>query len=904
MTTKESEEDLKGFKKKYEKIIKHLDIGYFKADANGIILDHNPSFRRIFGYEPNESLVGFSATELWANPEDFNNYLKEITEKGKLGSYIHKARKKNGELIVLHSHSHVYKNKEKNTFEAEGTIFDISEKYFLEQKLKESEKNYRNIIENAQDAIVIFGLDGNLKYISPQLSKMLGREIELGTRAFDGIHPDDQKVLVEAFKKAVREKRIYTNEELEFRAIHNDGHYIWLSSLTKNYYGEEGNLDGFIALLKDITDKKEAQTKLLESEKKYQNIIENSKDAIVIIGLDGKFKYVSPQLSKIMGKEVNLKTALFDDIHPEDIDKLKELFFTAVKEKRLLIGQDVEFRTLHNDGDYIWLSSSSKSYYDDKGNLIGFITLLRDVTDKKEAEHKLIESETKYREILDNLEQGYYEVDLGGNYTLANVYLAEFYETTPDEMIGKNYKEFINKEAENNLFKVYNQIYRESIPKMTRQFDITGRDGLEHTFELIIYLKRDSNGKKVGFYGTLYDISERRKWERKLEESEERYRTLFESSPNAITLINMEGNIVDCNPSTLRIFGYEKEELLGIVQIDSFFPQKFMPLVMENFKKLMKGIVPEPHVFPVHKKDGSLVWSLLQPSLVKIGGKTFIQHIIQDITDIKESEDKLKKSEEELKRLNKELEQKVKERTRALEEKNLELEKLDKAKDDFITMAAHELKTPLISIAGYTDYILTKHIDDLSLEIKNDLLIVQRNIKRLQTFMNQLLDVMKIESHKIELKLERTKINDIIYECLNELNYLIKEKNHEMILNIDNEIFLNVDSNRIFQVFSNLISNATKFTQKNGRIEITAKKDDKHYLFEIKDNGIGLPEKDLERIFKKFETIEKMNEAYNQTGTGIGLYISKGFIEAHGGKMWATSEGLNKGMSIHFTIPI
>ena len=125
-----------------------------------------------------------------------------------------------------------------------------------------------------------------------------------------------------------------------------------------------------------------------------------------------------------------------------------------------------------------------------------------------------------------------------------------------------------------------------------------------------------------------------------------------------------------------------------------------------------------------------------------------------------------------------------------------------------------------------------------------------------------------------------------------------------MILNIDNEIFLNVDSNRIFQLFSNLLSNAAKFTQKNGRIEITSKKEVKHYLFEIKDNGIGLPEKDLERIFKKFETIEQISETYNRTGSGIGLYISKEFIEAHGGKMWATSEGLNKGMTIHFTIPI
>ncbi|MFX1394670.1 MAG: PAS domain-containing protein, partial [Promethearchaeota archaeon] len=413
---KEAEQKLKLSEKKYERIIKHLDIGYFKIDENGIIIDYNPAFGKIFGFQKDENLIGVSAIDLWENPEEFKEYREELVEKRKLRNYIHKARKKNGERIILHTHSHLYKNKEKNRYEAEGTIFDITEKFELEQKLKESEKNYRNIIENAQDAIVIFGLDGKLKYISPQLTNMLGREIKLGTRAFDGVHPEDEKKLVEAFKRAVKEKGTFTNEEFDFRAVHNDGHYIWLSSLTKNYYDDEGNLVGFIALLKDITEKKEAQRKLMESEQKYKSIIENSKDAVVLVGLDGNFKYVSPQLSSILGREVNLQTQLFRNIHPEDLNNLMDLFSTAVRKKEVILNQEVEFRTLHNNGHYIWLSSSSKTYHDENGNVIGFITLLRDITEKKEAEQKLMDYEKKYKEILNNIEQGFYEVDLKGNY--------------------------------------------------------------------------------------------------------------------------------------------------------------------------------------------------------------------------------------------------------------------------------------------------------------------------------------------------------------------------------------------------------------------------------------------------------------------------------------------------------
>ncbi|MFX0072790.1 MAG: sensor histidine kinase, partial [Candidatus Hermodarchaeota archaeon] len=227
-------------------------------------------------------------------------------------------------------------------------------------------------------------------------------------------------------------------------------------------------------------------------------------------------------------------------------------------------------------------------------------------------------------------------------------------------------------------------------------------------------------------------------------------------------------------------------------------------------------------------------------------------------------------------------------------------------KDEFITTAAHELKTPLISISGYTDYILMKYKEILNPEIGHDLLIVQRNIERLQTLMNQLLDVMKIDSQKMQLNKELTNVPQTIHDCINELSYLIKEKNHEVICNFDDDFSLLLDPDRIFQVFSNLLSNAIKFTPHNGKIEISAEKDEQNneYVFKVKDNGVGLKDTELERLFKKFEIVKQANnEEYNK-GTGLGLYISKGFIQAHGGKIWAGSEGLDKGTTIYFTLPL
>jgi signal transduction histidine kinase len=170
--------------------------------------------------------------------------------------------------------------------------------------------------------------------------------------------------------------------------------------------------------------------------------------------------------------------------------------------------------------------------------------------------------------------------------------------------------------------------------------------------------------------------------------------------------------------------------------------------------------------------------------------------------------------------------------------------------------------------------------------------------------MDQLLDVMKIESKKIELIKHPMNVKKIINNCIDELSYIIQEKNHNLVINVDEEIILNIDSERFFEIISNLLSNAVKFTPQNGTIEISAdQKEDGNYLFKVKDNGIGLKADELGKLFQKFQTVREYSGENYMKGTGIGLFISKGFVEAHGGKIWATSDGHNEGTTFSFTIP-
>jgi len=311
--------------KKYKNMIHYLDVGFFKSDIDGVILRHNPAFNKIFGYEEDESLIGLSGSMLWGNKEDFDKRMKILLRVGATKNYTHKTIKKNGESIYINILSHLVYDKEGKPIEIEGTITDITEKFLLEQRLKESEQKYRTIIENTQDIIVITGLDGKFNYISPQLYDVLGGlDINENIDFFNFIHPDDRMKIINLFSGAIRNKTVTIHNEIEFRVKHKNGHHIWFASIAKNYYDNDGNVIGFIANLRDITQKRITEQKLAESELKYQMILENSKDGIAIIGLDSKFKYLSPSIAKIIGyDEYDPNTGLFEYIHNEDLNYLK-----------------------------------------------------------------------------------------------------------------------------------------------------------------------------------------------------------------------------------------------------------------------------------------------------------------------------------------------------------------------------------------------------------------------------------------------------------------------------------------------------------------------------------------------------------------------------------------------------
>ncbi|TXT61833.1 MAG: putative Histidine kinase [Promethearchaeota archaeon] len=673
-------------------------------------------------------------------------------------------------------------------------------------------------------------------------------------------------------------------------------------------------------------------------------------ELVVILDKDYKIKYLNNKnIEKELGYTAKnlLDKFIISFIHPKDRKYITQI----LDDKNPPKTEEIKIRLLHNNGAYFTytlhgeliinpetskhyilifkkegqkseITPSSQEFMEDISSSlmeIRFWKLLQSRKSKKVVE----KSQELLQFILDNIP--YYvswkdknSIYLGCNKNYAKI--AGFQE--PNEIIGKSDFELNwTKEDAKKIDDADKQALKSKKTKLSSETSLYINENL-HWFDTNRIPLRDTDGKVIGVLKNFINITDRKAAHSALKKSEKKFRHLFESSPYAIWIMDLSGRIINYNSAMERLISgyitkdYKKGDFIGKNFLELVKTSKdahdLVPMFEERFNNLVKYNDYNPIELTIRNSEGEKFWALIHSTIIELGDKKLIQTMIQDITEKKKIELNIKKSRKKLELLNRDLEKKVKERTKELEDserrlilKNEKLKKTDQIKNEFIQYATHELKTPLISIGGYVDYILVKHHEDLNPEIKNDLNIVRKNVFRLEKLMNQLMDVMKIEEKKLSIQLTESNINKLVEDCIKELSFQTHKKEIEIINKIDNSLVLEIDPERLFQVFSNLLSNAIKFSPPKSEILIDVKKESDFYLFTVKDSGIGIENGEIENLFNKFEKVRNpLADKLNEEGTGLGLYISKGIINAHKGKIWISSKGRNKGTTVYFTLPI
>ncbi|MFX1313887.1 MAG: PAS domain S-box protein [Promethearchaeota archaeon] len=734
-------------------------------------------------------------------------------------------------------------------------------------KIKESIEKLRSIINNIRDVIIESDLNGNFIYVSPQAYDILGYRPEevIGLNGYKFIHPEDLSNLTNKMKNLIQHGGPIS---AEYRVQHKDGHYVHLSA--KGTILKENENVKVIAVLRDISLQKEV-------EEKYQFITDNINDMISVFNDKFELLFINETQERISGfsKEEIIGKSPLEFLHPDDIKHAKLTLKNALKEGQ---GRG-QFRMRSKDNSYKWMDVNGRVTYDSNGNQ-RILLVSRDITREKEIEHKLKESEEKYRLIYENandlinvLNNKFEYEDLNEN--IHKLVLG----FSKEELLKENPHNLVHPDDRKRSAILLGKILRKG--KGSFQTRFKHKKGGYKWLEISAKNFEDSAGNKK-VITIARDISDRKTNEQKLKESEEKYRILFENSPYAIGIMDINGTILDCNANQEKIFGYKKDELVGkdFRKIGSI-PQHFIPLVLKSFKKLIKGESIEPQEIQLIKKDGSLIWTVMQASLIELQNKKLIQAISQDITFLKKVELKL-------------------------EDQNKELEQLSELKTEFLRRASHELKTPLVAIKGNTDLLLKLHHGILKPKEITMLETIQEGCKKLEDIIHKLIESSKLESPKIELNTTKEDLSSLIQFCITELKTLIKMRNLTINFEMKKKLVTQFNRDQIHEVISNLLSNAINYSSPRGIIEVKSEVKENTIIISIKDQGIGFTEEEKEKVFQKFGKINRISQGLNVLfeGSGLGLYISKKIVELHGGEIWVESEGRNKGSIFYFTLPI
>ena len=400
--------------------------------------------------------------------------------------------------------------------------------------------------------------------------------------------------------------------------------------------------------------------KLEFSKENLLQISENVNDLICILNTSLEIEYINAKAyfkvlgyinQDLVGK--NIKKII--DLN--DFNKMQKI----IKNSNLDGLESEDLQIYHKNGYKFWFEVRFLQLINKKGEK-KIVLVSRDISERKQSESTLKDSKERYQRLIKSIKEGYYETDLKGNFTFVNKALSRFIGYAQEELIGQSYKKITERTKRKLVFKTFNKVFRTEVQQNIIQLQVVKKNREKVILETSIYLKYDSKNKKIGFYGIVRDITERKKEEdleekfkidltqrvrlrtKELKESEEKYSNLFQHSNDGIFLHDLDGNIIDVNRKVLEQLGYTKSEILSL-KVSQLHPTSEMVESKKAFDKISEnGFVRFEVNFK--KKNGEIFPAEVSSSLFTIGGEKVIQGILRDITDRKLSELMLKESEE------------------------------------------------------------------------------------------------------------------------------------------------------------------------------------------------------------------------------------------------------------------
>jgi PAS domain S-box-containing protein len=648
----------------------------------------------------------------------------------------------------------------------------------------------------------------------------------------------------------------------------------------------------------ELAERRRAESAVREAELRYRTLVEHLPLVTYISPVDKTVGnlYVSPQVEELLGypteEWVKNPNLLAEAVHPDDLERV------LADAERLRGSGDAlrsEYRYITADGRTVWVLDETILVRDDEGTPVWVQGFILDITERRNAE----ETRARLAAIIESSTDAIMSGSLDLTYTSWNQGAERMFGYTAEEVIGKPITLLMPEDQQAEALEIVDQVVRQDRVVQLETVRQRGDGGEVHvafTYSPI----RDSSGKTVGISAIGQDVTERKRAEAAIRESEAKFRAFVETTEEWVWASDANNTHTYSNPAVERILGIKPEELVGRNWLDF--------VVEEDREQIVEAIAQRTDdktgwsglVIRWRHADGSIrhLESNAAPVLGSDGEVVGWQGTDRDVTHRIQAE----RDRERLLTVEQEARAFAEAAQRDLAAQNERLRELDRLKDEFIALVSHELRTPLTSIRGYTELLLDGEAGTLTGDQRQFLGVVERNAHRLLHLVGDLLFLAQVEAGKLVLDIGALDLGNVASESVETARPQAEAKDITLTLATGPVPLIAGDRARISQLLDNLVSNAIKFTPEGGRVDVRVRALKQRAVLEVRDSGMGIPAGEQEFLFQRFFRTSTATEQAIQ-GTGLGLAISKAIVEAHSGRITVTSEE-GEGTTFEVTLPL
>ena len=763
----------------------------------------------------------------------------------------------------------------------------------LRRKMLEQENvQLADVVRQSDDAIIQTDKQFQITYMNAKAERLFGY-------TFDEIEGKTPVLLNASDEKEEFQNQIYSTVE-DGETFFGDclnkrknGSLFWCQMKISPMYDEEKNITGYMSFARDITDKKNAEQKIKETNEKIQKIIDSSPSGICVVDKNGIVETWSPACETIFGWSAEEVVGRFNPTVPND---RKDVYFESIKKSFT----NWEQKALTKGGQLVDISISTVPLKEN-GEFVGSLGVMTDISEHKKIERQIQESERKYRTLFNTMAQGVVYQDRMGFITSAN--------PAAERILGFSLKQMQQMNSTDPQWQAIREdgsdFAGEKHPAMIamRTGEISkGVMGVfnpkENEYKWIqvtaIPEFKEGESRPYPTYTSFEDITELKKTQNKLVKSEKEYRILFKEQVNGFAICEsvfsdneefVSFKFLEVNPAYEKILNVKREEVLG-KKVEEVFPGTEKSWI-EKFGSV--AVSGKPQIFEMFHQPTNKYYYCNVYRPWNTSNRFCI--VFNDVTDRKNAERKFREAHHELQELNKTLEEKVEERTK-------EIDQLLKHKDEFIHQLGHDLKNPLGPLINLLP-ILQRGEDDP--RRKEMFMVINRNVGYMKNLVTKTLELARLNSPNTSFNFEELNLSEQVNEIIETNKLTFKHRNLLVENRVSSDLIVSADSLRLDELLTNIINNAVKYTPEQGKIIVDAIEDNNHIRVSVADTGIGMTEKQIMHMFDEFYKADPSRHDFDSSG--LGMSICKRIVEKHGGRIWAESNGPGKGSTFYFTLP-